>query len=235
MKLNEAIIQPKMGTLGTEDLYVQCFVCIRKELKKFRVQYGKSVKDSELGSVYAAYDFENFMDFDSLYYSFGAGEDSLHISDVRVVQNPTQLSCMNGLVLQNGLCVLKCHAQCNGCHKSNDPGSCKQCRSKKFITRDDSFICVEECPEGTTQTGSECSCKAGYGVDESKCIKCLPGTKGDGVDCQECPDNTHSNSDSSECLTCPSGQRSALGKVTCGENLLTRIEHSRMKNIERPL
>ena len=218
MKLREAIVQPKMGTLGSKDLYVQCFVCIRKEMRKYRVQYGKSVKNSELGSVYAAYDFDNEMDFDDLYYAFGAGEDSLHISDVRVVNNPTQLSCMSGLVLQNGLCALECHPQCNGCHKSNDPGSCKQCRGKKFITAENLFTCVEECPEGTELIGSECSCKAGYQVDESQCIKCLPGRMGDGVKCQECPDYTHSNSDSSACVKCPSGQRSAPGKVTCGEN-----------------
>ena len=221
MKIMKVDIDPKIGSLGSESLYEPYFICMRKMNNELLVQYGKG-KASEVGLVYASYKYDYSLNFDNLFYAFGTGEKKVSISDLHIIKNaPSNQRCMSGLLYQDGQCFLQCHPQCDGCHQSNDAGACRKCRYLTFKTGLSTFVCIEKCPEKTSKRGSTCQCQKGFRASRENnidsCTKCDPGKKGNGIVCEDCPKNTHSNGDFTQCLPCGRGQWSEPGSSSCSE------------------
>ena len=221
MKIMKVDIDPKIGSLGSDTLYEPYFVCIRKMNNELLVQYGKG-KESEVGLVYASYKYDYSLNFNNLFYAFGTGEEKVSIRDLHVGKNaPSNQRCMNGLLYRDGQCFLQCHPQCDGCRQSNDARACRQCRNLTFKTGSSSFICTENCPENTRLSGTVCQCKSGYRASKENnidsCARCSPGTKGNGIFCEDCPRNTYSNGDSTQCLPCSSGKWSEPRSSSCSK------------------
>ena len=223
MKIMKVDNQIKIGSLGSEKLYEPYFICIKKQGQNLFVEYGKSVKDSELGLVYSSYEYRDAAMFSSMFFAFATGESKVSISDLRVVKEEPQRACMNGLVSINGRCALECDPQCDGCYQSKDPKSCERCKGFTFRTKRNSFTCVASCPAGAIAEGRECKCNKGHRVstvdDKISCVKCQPGSISKGDICEECPSNTFSSADLSKCIPCPRGRTSDYGSSKCGETI----------------
>merc|ERR1719334_2453030 len=219
MKIEKVDMDPKIGSLGSESLYESYFICLRKMNNELLVQYGKG-KEYEVSLVYASYKYKYSLNFDNLFYAFGTGEEKVSIRDLHIEKDsPSNQRCMRGLLYRDGQCFLQCHPQCDGCHQANDTRACKKCRNLTFKTGLNTFVCIEKCPGKTVKRGSTCECQFGFRASRENnidsCTKCDPGKKGNGIVCEDCPRNTRSNGNFTQCLPCGRDRWSGPGSSKC--------------------
>ena len=217
MRLMKTVTSRGIGSLGSAILYENHFVCIEQGDEDLNIVYGKSPPSKELGEVKTSFTFRDTGKSRVSFYTFGTGQSSLRIDDLRVIDGfPKNIKCpLSGYKKVGRKCVMICHEQCQGgCDSPSDAKSCKSCKNMQYRHYTGRVICSAQCPAGMEpKPGSKTctNCKVGNYKAKSGntlCDFCPSGKFQDQTgmsSCKECGEGTFSNKDTTKCTKCDIG------------------------------
>ena len=182
-----------IGSLGNAILYDTYFVCVEQGAGDLGIVYGKSPASQELGEVKTSFTFHSTNKTRVSFYTFGTGQSSLKVDDLRVVDELPNVKCPPvGYIKKGGRCIMICHPMCQGCNKPLDQAFCKSCKKKQVLDYANRLICLDVCPVGKQPVPNSklCEdCPAGYFknvINNILCRTCPGGTYQDKVGMASC-------------------------------------------------